>query len=108
MINYVEQGNSIDYPNASGSTIAAGTVVSLTNMVCVAHEDIADQTTGVLLTCGVFAIPKVAGAITQGQKVYATPAGSITTTATGNIFAGHAWKAAASADATVNVRLGAI
>lgn len=108
MINYVEQGNSMDYPNTSGSTIAAGTPVAATDVVGVVHEDIADLTTGVLLTCGVFNMPKITGAITQGQKVYLTPGGSISAVATSNTFAGHAWVAASSSDTTVNVRLGAI
>jgi len=105
---YVQAGNTLDYPNTSGATITAGTPVAATDVVGVVHEDIADGSTGVLHTCGVFTLPKVTGAITLGQKVYLTAGGNISTTATSNTFAGHAWTAAASADSTVNVRLGAI
>lgn len=60
----------------------------------------------ILATEGVFEMPKGAGEITQGAKLYLISAtGVITTVATGNVYAGYAFKAAANADTTVFMTL---
>ncbi|WP_273505509.1 DUF2190 family protein [Fulvimarina manganoxydans] len=55
---------------------------------------------------GVYELPKAAGAIAEGVKVYWSSAnGNVTTTASGNKLIGHAIGARADADTTANVRL---
>lgn len=56
---------------------------------------------------GVFELPKVAGAVTQGQLLYWTGT-ALTTFASGNILVGAATEAAVSDDPTVRVRLNGV
>jgi predicted RecA/RadA family phage recombinase len=55
---------------------------------------------------GVFSVPKAAGAVTQGAKLYWDAANSVlTTTASGNTVVGVAAAAAAGGDARVSILL---
>jgi len=73
MKNYIKEGKRITYKNSSGSTISAGSVVAVGNIIGIACTDIANTATGALAINGVFEVPKVSGAsghaIAQGEKV---------------------------------------
>lgn len=68
---YVQPGDVIDYPNTSGSTIAAGSVVKMSHILGVALVDIANNTSGAVQTVGVFKeLPKVSAAVfAVGEKL---------------------------------------
>ncbi len=69
-MKYVQDGDVLEYTNASGSTIAAGTPVVMGNIIGVALTDIADGSTGSVAIEGVFMLPKVTGsAWTIGSKL---------------------------------------
>lgn len=109
---YIEAGDTIDYTNGGGSTIAANSVVVVGGMICIAHDDIPAGSTGVLHSTGVFEAPKVAAAdIAQGTRVmWDVSAGafddSAATPAAGDITLGAtAWAAAAVNATTVLVKL---
>ena len=106
--NYQQPGSAIDYPNGTGSAIAAGQVVSLTTRIGVAGTDIPASAVGSLYVKGVFAMPKAdSTAIAIGAAVYYdASADNITTTAESNIPAGWAIAAAAKNDTTVQVCIG--
>ena len=92
--NYQQPGSAIDYPNGTGSAIAAGQVVSLTTRIGVAGTDIPASAVGSLY-------------VAIGAAVYYdASADNITTTAASNIPAGWAIAAAAENDATVQVCIG--
>ena len=106
MKNFVQEGEILLYPNASGSTILGGSVVVAGDLAGVAIANILDGDAGSVMLEGVFALPKVAGAVTLGAKVYLIVAdGTVTTTSTSNTLIGRCFKAALSADATVDVVL---
>jgi predicted RecA/RadA family phage recombinase len=103
--NYIESGDVKDF-TLSG-TVASGALVAIGDMVGVAlSAGVSGQTIGVRLS-GVFEVAKAAGAITIGAKLYLA-SGAVTTTdnSGANKFVGYAWTAAASGDATVQVKLG--
>lgn len=103
--NYIESGDVKDF-TLSG-TVAAGALVAIGDIVGVALESgVSGETIAVKLT-GVFEVAKAAGAITIGQKLYLASGAVTTTDGSGaNKFVGYAWIAAASGDATVQVKLG--
>lgn len=103
MQNFVKDGSTIKYVNASGSTIASGAPVRLSSgKVCVAMGEILDTATGLLKTDGVYIWPKATPlVIAQGDKLY-WDGTKVTKTVTDD-FIGQAHEAAASADVTVLV-----
>lgn len=108
MADYFQRGESLDYTNGTNAKIEAGDVVVFGTKIGVAGCDIAPGAVGSIHVEGVFAFAKATGAITAGAAVYwdATNA-KITTTSTDNTPAGYAVAAAASADATVLVKINA-
>lgn len=102
MADYVQDDDMIDYtPSAA---VAAGAVVPLADLICVAPRPIAANALGTVAVEGVWSMPKAAGAISQGAIVYwDAAAGNVTTTAGSLKRAGKAAKAALSGDATVQV-----
>jgi predicted RecA/RadA family phage recombinase len=107
MQNKVQNGEVINYI-PSGSAVSAGDVVKIGNLFGVAATDIAVGALGAVEVEGVFDLPKAAVAFSQGDIVYwDESAGAMTNTDdTGtNLRAGLAWKAAASGDATVRMKL---
>lgn len=67
--NYQQPGEVIDY-TASGSSITAGQVVRIGNILGVALVDIADGATGSVQISGVFTVPKVSAAvIAKGESL---------------------------------------
>ena len=101
MKNFIQDGKTIEYKVAD-TAIKSGEVRVIGDLAGVAVTDGAV----VLNVTGVYELAKGAGAITQGQKVYAPADGSgIVATATDNKPVGVAWEAAAAADTTVLVKL---
>jgi len=104
MKNFVQSGDTIDVTLggtfASGAGILVGTLVG----VC-ASSGVSGDVVPVSLK-GVYTLPKASGAISVGAKVYwDNSAKNITTTTSGNTFAGYAVAAAQSGDATANILL---
>lgn len=109
---YWQKGETLDY--TATAAVSVGDIVSLNTRIGVAGNDIAAGETGAVNVEGVFEMPKATVAVTLGAAVYwDAEAKNITTVAsTGsddtkkdNIPAGYAVAAAASADATVLVKL---
>lgn len=106
MKNFVRRGNKLPYVNATGNDIDSGALVIIGALAGVAETDIANGDTGTLVLEGVVALPKAAGAITQGAKLYYDATNKVaTTTATSNTLFGVAADAALAGDATVNAAL---
>ena len=109
----VGAGMSLDY--TPGSALAAGKVVIIGVTPMIAELDVASGELGALANTGLWDIPKITGAIAQGDAVYwdadADPvggtagSGAATTTAAGNTMLGIASAAAASGDEMVRVLL---
>jgi len=103
MKNFVEKGCTLVVP-AIAAAIASGAIVTVGATVGVSVGSYAIGDDAVLDLDGVFRLPKGAGVITQGAKVYVA-AGLITTTVSTNVFVGYAHAAAADTDGFVNVLL---
>lgn len=103
MQNFVKDGDTIKYVNASGSTINSGAPVFIPGgKVCIAMEKILDTATGLLKTEGVYELAKHAPlVISQGDKLFWS--GTEVTKTVTDVFLGFAHEAAASADTTVFV-----
>jgi len=102
--NFIADGATIDV--VLTADCISGDPIIIGDKVGVAFVD---GKTGETVTClitGVWELPKVAEAIAQGATVYLKADGTITTTASGNKIAGLAYMAAASGDASVQVRIG--
>jgi predicted RecA/RadA family phage recombinase len=111
---YIQEGSAIDH--TPGSDVSAGDVVVLDeSLVTIAKRDIPSGKLGALATSGVFAIPKVNGAIDLGKALYwdddANPqggtvgTGALTTNAALGPFAGWAIAAAGANDERVTCYL---
>lgn len=114
MQNKVQNGKTIEYV-PSGSAVAAGQFILIGILAAIAVTDIAVGDTGACEVEGVFKVPKVTGAITQGEQLYwdadgdpvggEAGSGALTTTSTDNTAVGKAWADAASGDATVQIKI---
>lgn len=105
MKNFIQDGKTIEYKVAD-TAIKSGEVRVIGDLAGVAVTDGAVDETVVLNVTGVYELAKGAGAITQGQKVYAAADGSgIVATAEDNKAVGCAWEAADAGDTTVLVKL---
>lgn len=85
-----------------------GVILSITRdgQTVFTNQASAEGDVAVVALEGVFTLPKATGALTQGQKLYwDNTEGELTGTGTGNTFIGFADVAAASDDATADVRL---
>jgi predicted RecA/RadA family phage recombinase len=68
--NFVYDGATMPHTNATGSTITAGTVLRIGQLMAVALVDIAASATGTVAIEGVWEVPKVSGAvIARGESV---------------------------------------
>ena len=105
----VWNGKSLTYTNAGAVAVPKGAVVVIGQVVGIALEDIPVGGAGAVAVSGVFEVPKVSGAVTQGAKLYLVVASGNFTTDAGtdpvNTFAGYAAEAAASDAATVKLLL---
>lgn len=100
---YFSRGESIDYTPVAD--VAAGTIVMIGDLACVAKLDIKAGELGALATCGVYRVAKGAETIAVGTKVYVTNDGVATATEGSNKAIGTAITAAAETDAEVIVLL---
>jgi predicted RecA/RadA family phage recombinase len=107
MRNYVQDGDRLQYANASGSTITSGSPVKVGTKVGIAVGDIPNNTTGVLAMEYVFTCTKATtDVIAQGAIVYwDDTAKKMTVTATSNNIAGYAQAAAGNGATTVDLML---
>lgn len=104
MKNYVQLGENLTLSAPRALKSGDGFIVGA--LFAVASADAANAGTVVGVTEGVFDLPKAAGAVTAGQKLYwDNTAFSVTTTASGNTLIGAAVQAAAAGDATARVKL---
>lgn len=105
--NYVQEGDVINYTNASGSTITSGSGVLVGAWLGVALADIANTKTGSVQIANVFTLPKLGtDTVAQGAALYWDNTNKrLTTTASGNTLAGRAAAAAGSGVTTVQIRL---
>lgn len=106
MKNFVQEGERINYTNATGSDIASGDVVVIGNLVGIAVTDIADASTGAVALEGVYSLTKETPlAISQGDELFWSVANNeVTKTATDKPI-GVAFAGAGSADTTVDVKI---
>jgi predicted RecA/RadA family phage recombinase len=103
MKNYIQKGDSIEF--VAAGAIASGAIVEVGALAGVSAGTYAIGDKVVVSLCGVYEVPKVAGAVTLGAKLYSNASGSATTTVSTNVFLGYAFSAQASGDVTVLVRL---
>ena len=104
-INYICEGERLTVVAGSGG-IESGTfgLVGVVPTVAITSANEGDYY--VAQCCGVFAVTKATGAISQGAKCYWNATNkNITTTASGNTLVGWAYDGAASGDTTVNLKL---
>lgn len=105
MKNFVQRADAIH--TVLGNTVKGGDVVVLGGLVGVAVSDGNGTDLCTVQTKGVFNLPKADTiTFTQGATVYWDATNkNCTSTATDNTALGLAWKAAASADESVEVAL---
>ncbi len=104
--SYWQRGESLDYKNATETTIEANTVVKLAERIGIAGTDILPGAVGDLHMSGVFEFEKTsANAIPMGTSVYFDGTG-ITETADANTPAGFAAADAAAEDKAILVKIG--
>lgn len=105
MRNYVQPGDILAVAAPTGG-VTSGDPVLIGGLFGVACSDREAGGSVEIAVAGVFALPKVTGAITAGALLHFDPVEKkITTTAGGNPIVGFATEDAASGAATVNVRL---
>ncbi len=107
MKNFVQEGDRLQYANASGATITSGTPVLVGVRIGIASEDIPNNTTGILAMEGVFTVSKLStDVVAQGALLYWDNTNKrLTVTATGNTVAGYAQSASAAGVATADIML---
>ncbi len=104
MRNFIEKGDVITV--TAGADITSGTAFLVGDLLAVAITSAVSGNQLACSICGVYELPKAAGAISQGVKIYwDDTAKNITTTSTNNKQIGYAWTAQLSGDATVFVKL---
>lgn len=102
MNNFIHEGERIQVVAPAGG-ITSGAVVQIGSKLGIAIGKAAEGETTVIITEGVFELPKAVGAVTQGQRLYFDYGNKVVTTAITDKFIGYATKAALSADATAEV-----
>ncbi|MCC4254132.1 DUF2190 family protein [Sphingobium naphthae] len=104
MKNFVQKGENIDL--VAPRALASGEGFLVGALFAVASAAAALNAPVVGVTVGVFDLPKAAGAVTAGQRLYwDNTAFNVTTTVGSNTLIGVATTAAASGAATARVRL---
>ena len=105
MATFVQEGDTIDY-TPSAAVVAGAVVVMGSVGIGVVPVGLAANEKGSLVVDGVVRHAKATDAVTAYAKVYWDATNSVfTTTSTSNTLAGYAVAAAASGDATVDVKL---
>lgn len=107
MTNFVQEADWMTYTNSGSTTVAAGSVVVIGDMIGIAVADIAAGATGTVKTKGVFTLAATTNeAYVAGQQLYWKAATSkLIDDPTGNEKAGRAWAAKASAGTTVAISI---
>lgn len=105
MKNFRHEGRMIPCTAPAGGVVSgAGTKIG--DLFGVAATTAPEGEGFELAVDGVYSLPKAAGAIGQGAKVYwSTGGANVTTTASGNTLIGHAAAAALDGSPAVDVRL---
>jgi predicted RecA/RadA family phage recombinase len=105
MKNFYSEGHHVDH--TPSSAVLSGAVVLIGTRVGVAVADIQANTPGALRVTGNFFLPKKAGDTpAQGAALYWDNTNKyLTTTSSGNTYAGWAVAAALSGDATVSTKI---
>jgi predicted RecA/RadA family phage recombinase len=107
MKNFVQQGDNLTL--IAPRAVASGAGFLVGSIFAIASADAALNGPVAGVTRGVFDLPKAAGAVTQGAKLYwDNTAFNLTTNASGTTLVGVATQAAASGDATARVKLGVV
>ena len=104
MKNFVEKGETITLLSIVGA-LTSGQIVEVGALSGISDGNYKVGENAVINLTGVYVVPKIAGAVTLGQKLYSNASGSATTTVGTNVFLGYAYTAQASGDATVQVML---
>lgn len=109
MKNYIQPGNSVTVAAPAGG-VSSGDGVLIGTLFGVAQTDAADGADVELLTEGVVELPKATPlAIAVGDRLFWDPANKeANKTAAAQVCVGVAVVAAADADATVRLKLGAM
>ncbi len=104
--NFIQDGEVMDY--IATTAVSSGDVVTINQRIGIALTDIAPGKTGALQVTGVFELPKdTTVSFSQGDLAYwDASAGNIDNTDT-NLLAGYVVETAATADATVKVKINA-
>lgn len=102
---FVQPGEVIDHVASGAKTSGQPVLIGTKLGVCLA--DIANGSTGPVAMSGVYTVTKLtADVVTQGAALYWDNANSrLTTTASGNTYAGFAFAAASGSVSTVNIKL---
>lgn len=105
MLNFVQPGNVIPVTAPTGG-VKSGDALVIGDLFGVAATDADAGAEVEMQVVGVFTLPKAAGQIAAGTKVYwDTGAGNVTTTADSNRPIGHCIEAAGGSATTCKVRL---
>ena len=106
--NYIQKGCKLSWLNSTGAAIVSGIAIIFGFIgMAIALDAIAISGTGVVSMEGVWAMAKATGAISQGDRLWWSPATEDVTNSPSlnSYFIGYATESALSADATVNVLL---
>lgn len=108
MRNFIKGGENVNvtlpYKVGPGGGVQVGAA-----LFGVAPQGGEQNTVAAIETVGVFSLPKAAGAVSVGDKLYwDNAAKNLTKTAAGNIYVAVAARDAAAGDATVVVRLNGV
>lgn len=107
MKNFVQPGDSLTFTSGAAVSSGQGVVMGALFGVAASAAEAGDPFEAAVV--GVFELPKAAGAIAAGMRVYwSAGAGNVTTTASGNTLIGAATEAAADTATTVRVRLNGV
>jgi len=104
MQNQIRRGQTLTWRNDSGGEVKGGDLVIIGDVVGVATGDITADALGAVAMEGVFRLPKAAGAIAAGKRVYVEAGGLITETPGGSP-AGVAWAEALAAEPFALVKI---
>lgn len=107
MRNFVQTGDTLTFTSPDPVTSGQGVTMNALFGVAASAAPAGDPFEAAVV--GVFELPKAAGAIDAGAKVYwKADTSNVTTTATGNKLIGAATEAAVDTAAVVRVRLNGI
>jgi predicted RecA/RadA family phage recombinase len=105
MNRFIAEGHHMNY--TPGAAVLSGVMVLVGTKVGVAIADIAANTTGALRMTGVINYTKLTtDVVAQGAALYwDNTSKRLTTTASGNTYAGYAFAAATGTDTSVDIKI---